>query len=69
LDVADRHFAGKVELSLLALMLGVKVSRFMFFVVHPNDDPEEHGNDGHEFSIASSTDHLRPTPAAAADVV
>ena len=55
MDVADRHFAGKIELALLALMLGMEVARFVFLVVHPDDDSEEHGNDGHGLSIASST--------------
>jgi hypothetical protein len=54
LDVADRHFAGKVEFALLVLMLGVEVSRLVFLVVHPDDDSEEHGNDAYGLSRASS---------------
>jgi len=61
LNIADRHFSSKLELSLLALMFRVKVPRLVFPIVHPDHDAEEDRNDRHESSIASSTDPVGPT--------
>jgi len=44
----------EIELALLPLVLGVKVPRFVFLIKHPNHDSEEHRNDRHVLSIASS---------------
>jgi hypothetical protein len=42
MDIAGHHFALEVELTLLALILRVKMSRFVFSVEHSNHDSEEH---------------------------
>ena len=40
---------------------GVEMPRLVLLVVHPNDDSEEHGNDWHRLSIASSMASVGPT--------
>ncbi len=63
LNISHGHLASEIELALLALMFGVKMQRFVFLVVHPDDDSKEHRNDRHALSMASSTGPVGPTIA------
>ena len=51
MDVSNDHFPVKIELPLLALVLGVEVSRLMLAVEHSNDDSEEDRDDRHASSL------------------
>ena len=64
LDIPDDHLTVQVELPLLALMLGMEVRWLMLPVEHPNDNPEEHRDDRHTFSLACVPTAAHPVPPA-----
>lgn len=47
MDIADKHFPLNVKLALLALILCMKMSGFVFLVEHSNYNSREHGYDRH----------------------